>query len=125
MRTNAPQRKGFEMKILVIQPLKEPYTKEITGSLETMQNIVGGIIQAIYPFDDPEIALIYNDEGKLMGLPPNRALLDKDGNIIDIIAGTFFLCSAPADGENFESLSNECIAQYTERFKNIEIYFKK
>lgn len=113
------------MKILVIEPLKLPYAKEINGSLECMQQIVGGLIQAIYPFDNPEIALICNDEGKLMGSPPNRALLDKDGNIIDIIVGTFFLCSAPADGENFESLSNEYIEQYTERFKNIEIYFKK
>lgn len=113
------------MKILVIEPLKAPYVKEIDGKLETMQSIVGGLIQAIYPFDHPEIALICNDEGKLMGLPPNRALFDKDGNIVDIIAGTFFLCSAPADSENFKSLTDEQIEQYTERFKNIEIYFKK
>ena len=113
------------MKILVIEPLKEPYTKEIDGSLENMQNLVGGLIQAIYPFNNPEIALICNDEGKLMGLPPNRALFDKDGNIVDIVAGTFFLCSAPADSENFESLNEEQIKENTERFKNIEIYFKK
>ena len=112
------------MKALVIEPLKEPYTKEIIGSLESMQQIVGGIIQAIYPFDNPEIALICNDDGKLIGLPLNRALYDKDGKLFDIIAGTFFVCSAPADSENFESLTDEQIKEYTERFKNIEIYFK-
>jgi len=48
------------MKILVIEPLKEPYVKEIDGKLEKMQEIVGGLIQAIYPFDHPEIALICN-----------------------------------------------------------------
>ena len=113
------------MKILVIEPMKEPYVKEIDGKLETMQGIVGGIIQAIYPFDHPEIALVCNDEGKLMKMRPNRALFDKDGNIVDIVAGTFFLCSAPADSENFESLTDEQIKEYTVRFKNIEIYFTK
>ena len=110
------------MKILVIEPMKEPYVKEINGELETMQNIVGGIIQAIYPFDHPEIALICNDEGKLMRLRPNRALFDKDGNIVDIVAGTFFLCSAPSDSENFEGLSDEQIETYKKRFDALEFY---
>ena len=110
------------MKILVIEPMREPYVKEIDGELETMQNIVGGIIQAIYPFDHPEIALICNDEGKLMRLRPNRALFDKDGNIVDIVAGTFFLCSAPTDSENFESLNDEQIETYKKRFEALEIY---
>ena len=112
------------MKILVIEPLKEPYVKDINGSLESMQQIVGGTIQAIYPFDNPEIALICNDEGKLINLPLNRALYDKDGKLFDVVAGTFFLCSAPADSENFESLTDENIEIYQERFKNIEIYIK-
>lgn len=110
------------MKILVIEPLKEPYVKDIPNTLEAKQAIVGGLIQAIYPFDHPEIALICNDEGKIIGLPPNRALFDEDGKIIDIIAGTFFLCSAPADSENFESLTNEQIEKYTKRFEALEIY---
>lgn len=112
------------MKILVIEPMKEPYVKEIDGRLETMQNIVGGLIQAIYPFDNPEIALICNDEGKLIGLPLNRALRDKNGEVYDIISGTFFLCSAPADSENFESLTDEQIEKYTKRFETLEFYFK-
>ena len=112
------------MKVLVIEPMKEPYIKVIDGKLETMQSIVGGLIQAIYPFDHPEIALICNDEGKLNHLPLNRALLDADGNIVDIVAGTFFLCSAPADSENFESLTDEQIKIYTKRFEAIEIYIK-
>ena len=112
------------MKILVIEPLKEPYVKDIDDSLVNMQQIVGGTIQAIYPFDNPETALICNDEGKLIGLPLNRALFDKDRNIVDIVSGTFFLCSAPTDSENFESLTDENIEIYREWFKNIEIYIK-
>lgn len=104
--------------------MKEPYVKEIDGRLETMQNIVGGLIQAIYPFDNPEIALICNDEGKLIRLPLNRALRDENGEVYDIISGTFFLCSAPADSENFESLTDEQIEKYTKRFETLEFYFK-
>lgn len=54
------------MKVLVVEPMKKPYTKEIDGSLKSMQELVGGTIEVVYPFDDP-VALICNDEGKLMG----------------------------------------------------------
>ena len=57
------------MKILVVEPLKVPYEKEIDGSLESMQAVVGGLIQLLYPFEDSELALICNDEGKILGLP--------------------------------------------------------
>lgn len=110
------------MKVLVVEPLNTPYVKEIDGSLESMQSIVGGLIQAIYPFVHPEIALICNEEGKLNHLPLNRALFDADGNIVDIVAGVFFLCSSPIDGENFESLNYEQIEKYKKRFEALEIY---
>ena len=81
------------MTVLLIEPGKTPRHTEIDGTLEGMQQVVGGYIQAIYPFEDP-VALICNEEGKLLGLPLNRALKDGDGDIYDIIAGTFFLCGA-------------------------------
>ena len=77
--------------------------------------------QAVYPFDDP-VALICNEEAKLEGLPLNRALRDENGNIYDIIAGTFFLCGAPPDSEDFTSLTDEQLAHYTNRFRFIEFY---
>lgn len=110
------------MKILVVEPLQEPYVKEIDGKLETMQNLVGGTIQAIYPFDDAEVALICNDDGKLMKFPLNRALFDEKGNIVDIIAGTFFICSAPSDSEIFEGLTNEQIKKYKKHFRALEVF---
>ena len=112
------------MKILVIEPLTKPYTKEIDGSLESMQKIVGGLIQAIYPYEDKDVALVCNEEAKLIGLPFNRALYDDKGQIYDIIAGTFFLCQAPADSENFESLNDEQIKQFKEKYRYSEIYLK-
>ena len=110
------------MKVLIVEPLKVPYEKEISGDLKSMQAIVGGLIEAIYPFEDPEIALICNDEGKLMGLPYNRALRDEDGRIYDVVAGTFFLCRAPADSENFAELSEEQMRFCKDLFKHPELF---
>ena len=112
------------MRILVVEPLKAPYEKRIRGDLKSMQAEVGGLIEAIYPFADAELALICNDEGKLMGLPYNRALRDEDGRIYDVIAGTFFLCRARADAEHFESLTEGQMKWGMERFKNLEMYWR-
>ena len=65
------------MLILVVEPGKVPETRDISGSLKEMQSIVGGYIQAIYPF--PGIALVCNEEGWLRGLPGNRCLRDENG----------------------------------------------
>ncbi len=93
------------MLILVVEPGKVPETRNISGDLKEMQGIVGGYIQAIYPF--PGGALVCNEEGWLLGLPGNRGLRDKDGEVHNIIWGTFFLCGAPADEEGFVGLTPE------------------
>lgn len=54
------------MKILQIGPGHRPEVKDITPGLAAMQDIVGGTIQALFPFEDP-VALVCNDEGKLLG----------------------------------------------------------
>ena len=72
------------MRVLVVEAGRLPAVREIDGSLESMQKIVGGLIQAVYPFEEP-VALICNDEGKINGLPMNRQIRE----INDIIHGTF------------------------------------
>ena len=79
------------MKILVVEPMKRPYVQEIDGSLESMQKLVGGTIQAVYPFPEDAVALICNDEGKLLNLPYNRFLYDEQKQPYDVICGTFFV----------------------------------
>lgn len=109
------------MRILVIEPECKPEVREINGSLESMQGIVGGLIQPIYPFDDP-VALVSNDEGKLMGLPANRGLRDGNGQLYDIVCGTFFLCGAPTDGDSFTDLTQEQIVRYEKYFHTPEMF---
>lgn len=104
------------MKVIVIRPYQQPTVEEIDNTLKAMQAVVEGYIEAIYPWDD-EIALICNEVGKLMDLPPNRNLLNEDGEIIDYIAGTFFLCGAPIDSENFASIPDELTDKYIKIFE--------
>ena len=109
------------MQILIVEPERRPEVKEIDGTLKSMQKVVGGYIQAIYPFDDA-VALVANEEGKLDGLPANRGLRDEDGQIYDIVCGTFFLCGAPADSDHFTSLTAEQIEKYRKHFYTPELF---
>ena len=111
------------MVVLLIEPNHSPRSCNSADTLEAMQHIVDGPIQAVYPFDEP-VALVCNEEAKLEGLPPNRALRDEDGNVYDIICGTFFLCSAPPDSENFESLTEEQMERYAKRFQHPEVFLR-
>lgn len=63
---------------------------------------------------------ICNEEGKLNGEPLNRALRDEDGHIYDIVAGTFLIAGLSED--NFCSLSQAHIEQFTQEFKAPEMF---
>lgn len=91
-----------ELTVLIVEPNKEPYIKTIPAGLESLQKEVGGLIQAVYPWEE-EVALICNDEGKLLGLPLNRFLRDWQGQVYDVIAGTFLIVGLSDD--DFTSLS--------------------
>ena len=106
-----------KMTVLVVEPMKEPYVKEIDPGLHALQAEVGGDIGATYPFSDP-VALVCNYEGKLIGLDLIRVLLDENGDIYDIMAGTFLVVGLGE--EDFTSLSPELAQKYTEHFRQPE-----
>ena len=108
-----------KLTVLVVEPMKEPYVKEIDPGLHALQAEVGGDIAASYPFDDP-VGLVLNDEGKLIGLDLNRSLRDEHGEIYDIVAGTFLVVGLGS--ESFASLSPDMIQKYTEQFKRPELF---
>ena len=60
------------MNVLVVEPGFLPYEKEING-LEEMQKTVGGLIQAIYPFQE-EVGLVCNENGIFEWLEFNRSI---------------------------------------------------
>lgn len=109
------------ISVLMVEPNKYPRQIEIGTDLEDLQKSVGGMIEVIYPYDEP-VALIMNEEGKINGLPLNRALRDDNGNIYDVVAGPFMV--AGLTEESFGSLSPEQIRKYSEIFKQPEMFMR-
>ena len=106
--------------VLKISPGRRPEKITIAHTLEAMQAVVGGSIQAIYPFEDPA-ALVCTEEGKLLGMEPNRAIRDTDtGEMVEIICGTFFICGLGR--EDFESLTQQQIQYYARLFEYPEMF---
>lgn len=101
------------MNVLVVEPGYLPYEKEINGLYE-MQAVVGGLIDAIHPYDDP-VAIVCNDEALLYRMPFNRSLEGGYGGVF----GNFFVCGFGKD--YFTSLSPELMPKYKEKFKNAEL----
>lgn len=109
------------MKVLMIEPGKAPYEAELDGSLKSMQEAVGGGIEGYYPYAEP-VAIVCNDEGKINGLPLNRAIYNQDGEMIEIMAGTFFI--AGLGEESFADLPDYFMEQYKEQFKYPEKFYR-
>ena len=110
-----------KMNVLVVEPGKAPFLQEMGTDLSSLQNAVGGYIEAVYPYEEP-VALIVNEEGKLNGLPLNRALRDDDGDIFDIAAGTMLVVGLGE--EDFCSLTEEQVQRFTEEFRMPEQFIQ-
>ena len=102
------------MNVLVVEPGFLPYEKEING-LSDMNKIVGGPIEAIYPFKE-NVAVVCNATAKNQNMEFNRSILERSyGGVF----GTFFVCGLGE--ESFISLTPEQMRIYMERFKQAEI----
>ena len=109
------------MNVLMVEPGKAPHETQIGDDLQSMQALFGGYLEAVYPFEQP-VALVCRESGKLDGLTLNRALRDSDGDIYDIIAGTFFI--AGLGESDFTDLPHELAEQFAERFRQPEMFMR-
>lgn len=107
--------------VLLVEPDEHPKVVEIGTKLQDLQKAVDGCIEVVYPFADP-VALIVNDEGKINGLPLNRALRDENNEIYDIIAGPFLVTGLSED--SFASLSAEQISKFETLFHQPEAFVR-
>lgn len=101
------------MDVLVVEPGYAPYEKSING-LDEMQATVGGLIQAIYPYEE-QVAIVCNEEGLLHGLEFNRSVPGGYGGVV----GTFFICGLGE--EDFCSLTPEQMEKYRKEYHKAEI----
>ena len=111
----AHEKKGYpiELACKLLHAARSAYHKWASG-------IVGGFIQAVEPFEDPNVLLLCNEEAKLLGLPENRFLRNRNGVPYDIIHGTFFL--AQGSGEEFCSLTDKQIQTYTRLYSREKLF---
>lgn len=99
-----------KIKILVVEPDKLPFEKEISNKLEEYQKVVGGYIECVTLNNSDSVILVCNEEGKVDGLPLNRDIG------YDIIAGTFFVVGDDYENGEFVSLTDDQIKKYKEKF---------
>jgi len=118
------------VRVIVCRPGETAVVEEINDSLESMQQLVGGMIEEYQPFydlQDPrveDVAIFCNEEGKLNRLPPSRAIEDEDGYLLDVIAGPFFICYAPIASETIQSLPEDLEHRFQEKFELPEQFFR-
>ena len=113
-----------KISVLLVEPNKYPKMIEIDDTLEVMQTVVGGDIEEYMPFED-EVAIICNEEGKITGMAPNRAVYEENSReMLDIICGKFFVAYAPFEAERFQSLPPDLAEKYREKFKYPERFMR-
>lgn len=101
--------------VLQIEPMRKPKPCQLANNLTALQEAVSigadsrGLIEVINL--DAKTCLICNEEGKLLGLTPNRRL----GT--DIICGVFYVVGQDRNG-NFTSLSKEAMEYYQNIFEH-------
>ena len=120
-KENTEREKEKTLDVLLVEPGQYPRMTSIGSDLYSLQKAVGGDIEAIYPYDDP-IAIVCAEEGKINGEPLNRAIRDEDNDIVDIIAGTFFVSGLGE--EDFASLPKELQEKYEDKFHQPESFLK-
>lgn len=98
------------LNVLYIEPNKLPVKKVIKNNLEEKQKLVGGLIKYTYLNDCDDIAIVCNENGKILNLPPNRDIG------YDIIFGNFFLVGDDPEFGEDRSLTESQIKKYTEFF---------
>ena len=102
------------IRVLMVEPGKKAYEKEIGTSLDDMYAALDcDCIQAVYPYSDL-VAIVCDDEGKLKHSKPNRAIYDSHGSVSDIICGKFFVCDCSKP--KFKSLPHDMMKKYKKQF---------
>ena len=109
------------IKVLLVPPQERPRLVTVEHTLENLQGLVGGYLQALYPFNDP-VAIVADEEGMINQKPANRVLRAADGKAYDFLKGTFFICGLGE--EDFTSLSNELAEKYMEMYREPEYFLR-
>lgn len=101
------------MKALLIKPEINPKVVDINSNLESLQEMVGGYVEVIYPYSD-KVAVLLDEEGRFKGKQSNRTIIADSELSYGAVVGDFLVVGI--DGEDFISLSDELLEKYSDRF---------
>ena len=104
------------MKILIVEPGKHPREADIPHTLEEMQRVVGGYIEAVYPWKDP-VGLVCDEDGLSKDTEWNRYITSEVA-----IKGAFFICGLGE--EDFTDLSPELMEKYKKLMWNPHLFLR-
>ena len=100
-----------KISALYVCPNKPPELVLVEPTTPVFRGLLGGPIEEIFPYFE-EVMLLCSASAKVERKPPNRALYDGNGNLIDVVAGDFILVGAPLTEPGFISLTPEQINRY-------------
>jgi hypothetical protein len=100
------RREETIMKAIILKPGRHGEVTDLDLSYNNLRSLVGGNIEMTYPFEDEYLAVISNEEAKLLDLPPNRAARRADGTVADIYCGTMVVVALATEGE-YRDLTNK------------------
>ena len=109
--------KETTVKAVKVEPGMSPCIIDLGTDLDSLQKAVSigadyqGLIEFVYL--EENVSILCNEEGKLIGLSPNRRLGD------DILCGVFYVVAENEDGELI-SLTPSQQEHYTRMFERIE-----
>ena len=118
------------LRVILCRPGEAAEIIEIEDNLESMQELVGGLIEPYDPFyseTDPRyenVIVVCNEEGKLIQLPPCRAIVGEDGHVMGVIQGPFFLCYAPVESERFLSIPPDLEEEFLKKYELPEKFYR-
>lgn len=98
-----------KINILVVEPGKAPRPARVKNTMHTFAQIIGGSVE-VGCYLPQRVMMIYRENGKNLGLPPNRM----NPRAQDYIAGTFLLCGFEDD--SFISLTPAQQLEFQEYF---------
>ena len=113
--------KEKQVKALMIEPYKHPCVVELESDLDSLQKAVSigapeqGLIEFVYLEDN--VSILCNEQGKLVGLTPNRWLGE------DILCGVFYIVAENDEGE-LMSLTDEQQERYYKMFYDPDVIDK-
>ena len=104
-----------DLNLLLVKPNELPKKITIKNTLKEKQKLVDGLIEDVYLPNCNDVVLICNEEGKLLGLPPNRDIG------YDIVCGDFLIVGDDPELGEDRSLTEEQITKYSKMFDELSI----